>query len=68
MTDNLFPNPNCYRLRQLAKESKKQVNEICKDKFASLSDRLKKHVDAVSLDSHPSANGILGIYYIKKNG
>ncbi|KAI8149180.1 histidine phosphatase superfamily [Fennellomyces sp. T-0311] len=59
VTDNLFPNPNCYRLRQLAKESKKEVNEICKDKFASLTDRLKKHVDSVSLDSHPSANGIL---------
>ena len=60
----MFPNPNCYRLRQLAKESKEEVNEICKDKFESLSRRLKKYVDTVSLDSHPSANGIMGKFII----
>ncbi|KAG2225334.1 hypothetical protein INT45_005578, partial [Circinella minor] len=59
VTDNLFPNRNCYRLRQLDKESKKEVNEIYKDKFKSLSERLKKYVNSVSLDSHPSANGIM---------
>ncbi|KAI9492688.1 histidine phosphatase superfamily [Zychaea mexicana] len=59
VVENMFPNPNCYRLRQLAKEFKKEVDEKCKDKFESLTERLKNHVDSVSLDSHPSANGIL---------
>lgn len=31
-----------------------------KDLSASLSDRLKKYVDHVSLESHPSANGVFG--------
>ncbi|ORY98625.1 histidine phosphatase superfamily [Syncephalastrum racemosum] len=57
--DNLFPNPNCYRLRQLAKDFHKQVSEMCADQFKSLSKRLNKYVDEVSLESHPSANGIL---------
>jgi acid phosphatase len=56
----MFPNPNCYRLRKLAKEFNKTVSDMMKDKFKSLSKRLSNYVDSVSLDSHPSANGILG--------
>lgn len=56
----MFPNPNCYRLRLLAKEFNKTVADMLKDEFKSLSKRLAKYVDRVSLDSHPSANGILG--------
>ncbi|KAI9322615.1 histidine phosphatase superfamily [Dichotomocladium elegans] len=59
MSENLYMNPYCYRLREITKESRKQVNELCKEKFASLSEKLKNYVDGVSLDSHPSANGIL---------
>jgi acid phosphatase len=55
----MFPNPNCYRLRMLAKEFNKTVAEMLEDEFKSLSKRLAKYVDHVSLNSHPSANGIL---------
>lgn len=55
----MFPNPNCYRLRKLAKEFNKTVSDMMQDKFKSLSKRLSHYVDHVSLDSHPSANGIL---------
>ncbi|KAF7731246.1 hypothetical protein EC973_000662 [Apophysomyces ossiformis] len=57
--DNMFPNPNCNRLRQLAKEFKHTVAEMCADQMTSISERLKNHVKEVSLDSHPSANGIM---------
>ncbi|KAG0168619.1 hypothetical protein DFQ28_005104 [Apophysomyces sp. BC1034] len=57
--DNMFPNPNCHRLRQLAKEFTKTVAEMCADDLRSISERLKNYVNEVSLDSHPSANGIL---------
>lgn len=60
ISDNLFPNPHCYRLRELAKQFNGEVAEMFKEKLASISDRLKNHVKNVSLDSHPSANGILG--------
>jgi acid phosphatase len=56
----MFPNPNCYKLRLLAKQFNKTVSNMMQDKFESLSIRLKNYVDDVSLDSHPSANGILG--------
>lgn len=56
----MFPNPNCYRLRLLAKEFTKTVSNMMQDKFKSLSKRLSPYVSSVSLDSHPSANGILG--------
>lgn len=58
--DLMFPNPNCYRLRMLSKEFKKTVSDMMQDKFKSLSQKLEKYVSSVSLDSHPSANGILG--------
>lgn len=58
--DIMFPNPNCYRLRVLAKEFNKTVSSMMQDKFKSLSKRLGNYVTSVSLDSHPSANGILG--------
>ncbi|KAI9345447.1 histidine phosphatase superfamily [Pilaira anomala] len=57
--DLMFPNPNCYRLRLLAKEFTKTVSNMMQDKFKSLSKRLSPYVSSVSLDSHPSANGIL---------
>lgn len=60
MKDNMFPNPSCYRLRQLSKEARNEVAEENKERFAYLTKRFKKYVDEVSLDSHPSANGILG--------
>lgn len=60
MKDNMFPNPSCYRLRQLSKQSRDEVSEENKERFAYLTKRFKKYVDNVSLDSHPSANGILG--------
>ncbi|CAO3686612.1 unnamed protein product [Rhizopus stolonifer] len=56
--DNMFPNPNCYRLRTLAKEFTKTVSEITKDHCTVLTDKLKNYVQDVSLYSHPSANGI----------
>lgn len=56
----MFPNPNCYKLRVLSKQFNKTVSNMHQDKFKSLSKRLDKYVDGVSLDSHPSANGILG--------
>ncbi|CAO3627275.1 unnamed protein product [Cunninghamella blakesleeana] len=56
--ENMYSNPNCYKLRYMAKEFHKTVADIYKDQFVSLSKRLKKYVDDVSLDSHPSANGI----------
>ncbi|KAJ8657497.1 hypothetical protein O0I10_006799 [Lichtheimia ornata] len=59
MKDNMFPNPSCYRLRQLSKEARNEVAEENKERFAYLTKRFKKYVDEVSLDSHPSANGIL---------
>ncbi|KAI8388547.1 histidine phosphatase superfamily [Radiomyces spectabilis] len=55
----MFPNPNCYRLRQLSKDFTRVVADMSRDKFASLSQRLKAYVDDVSFDSHPSANGLL---------
>ncbi|KAI7888793.1 histidine phosphatase superfamily [Mucor mucedo] len=57
--DLMFPNPNCYRLRKLTKEFNKTVSDMMQDKFKSLSKKLEKYVSGVSLDSHPSANGIL---------
>ncbi|GAA5807255.1 hypothetical protein MFLAVUS_000611 [Mucor flavus] len=57
--DIMFPNPNCYRLRVLAKEFNKTVSSLMQEKFKSLSKRLGNYVTSVSLDSHPSANGIL---------
>jgi acid phosphatase len=45
----------------LTKEFNKTVSDLMQDKFKSLSKRLEKYVTSVSLDSHPSANGILGI-------
>ncbi|OBZ84309.1 putative acid phosphatase SPBC4.06, partial [Choanephora cucurbitarum] len=57
--DLMFPNPNCYRLRALAKEFNKEVARNMHDKMESLSYRLRHHVKDVSLTSHPSANGIL---------
>lgn len=57
--DLMFPNPNCYRLRMLSKQFNKTVSDMFQDKFKSLSKRLEKYVDDVSLQSHPSANGIL---------
>lgn len=56
----MFPNPNCYRLRKLTKEFNKTVSDMMQDKFKSLSKQLEKYVSGVSLDTHPSANGILG--------
>ncbi|ORZ08631.1 histidine phosphatase superfamily [Absidia repens] len=48
----------CLRLRQLSKQFHATVSEMHKDLSTSLSNRLKKHVGHVSLDSHPSANGV----------
>jgi acid phosphatase len=48
----------------LAKEFNKTVADMLKDEFKSLSKRLENYVDHVSLNSHPSANGILGELYI----
>ncbi|KAI7857192.1 histidine phosphatase superfamily [Circinella umbellata] len=59
VTDNMYPNRNCSRLSQLNKESREEVHEIYKEKFKSLSEKLKKYADSVSLYSHPSANGIM---------
>ncbi|CAO3620405.1 unnamed protein product [Cunninghamella echinulata] len=56
--ENMYSNPNCIKLRQMAKEFHKTVGDMYKDQFVSLSNRLKKYVDNVSLDSHPSVNGI----------
>lgn len=58
--DNMFPNPNCYRLRTLAKEFTKTLSELMKDQCKVLSNKLKNYVQDVSLYSHPSANGIFG--------
>ncbi|KAL0091912.1 histidine phosphatase superfamily [Phycomyces blakesleeanus] len=57
--DNMFPNPNCRKLRTLAKEFNKTVSVLCKDELEIVSDQLKPYVDTVSLSSHPSANGVL---------
>ncbi|KAI8644322.1 histidine phosphatase superfamily [Parasitella parasitica] len=57
--DIMFPNPHCYRLRLLSKEFNKTVSLMMQDKFKSLSKRLSNYVSDVSLDSHPSANGVL---------
>ncbi|KAI9478618.1 MAG: histidine phosphatase superfamily [Benjaminiella poitrasii] len=57
--DLMFPNPNCYRLRMLAKEFNRSVSNMCQDKFEALSKRFKNYVEHISLDSHPSANGVL---------
>ncbi|CEP20088.1 hypothetical protein [Parasitella parasitica] len=57
--DIMFPNPHCYRLRQLSKEFNKTVSTMMQDKFKSLSKRLSSYATDVSLDSHPSANGLL---------
>ena len=56
----MFPNPNCIKLRMLSKQFNKTVSTMFQDKFKSLSKRLENFVEDVSLDSHPSANGILG--------
>lgn len=58
--DNMFPNPNCFKLRALAKEFTKTVADMTKDQCKSLAQKLKNYVQDVSLYSHPSANGILG--------
>ncbi|CAO3687545.1 unnamed protein product [Rhizopus microsporus] len=57
--DNMFPNPNCFKLRALAKEFTKTVADMTKDQCKSLAQKLKNYVQDVSLYSHPSANGIL---------
>ncbi|KAI9030950.1 histidine phosphatase superfamily [Phycomyces nitens] len=57
--DNMFPNPNCRKLRTMAKGFKETVSKLCKDDLEIVSDRLKSYVGNVSLYSHPSANGIL---------
>ncbi|KAI8967087.1 histidine phosphatase superfamily [Mycotypha africana] len=57
--DLMFPNPNCQRLRALAKEFNQKVSDMLQDRFKVLSKRFKNYVDEVSLKSHPSANGIL---------
>jgi acid phosphatase len=59
MVDNMFPNPNCYRLRHLSKQFTKTVSNMFQERFIKLSDKLKNYVDGVSLNSHPSANGIM---------
>ncbi|KAI8332391.1 histidine phosphatase superfamily [Chlamydoabsidia padenii] len=56
--ENMYANPSCLRLRQLAKQFQEKVKVMHKDLSVSLTERLKEHVDSVSLDSHPSANGI----------
>ncbi|SAL96061.1 hypothetical protein [Absidia glauca] len=56
--ENMYANPSCLRLRQLAKQFHAQVGDMHKDLCDSLTKRLKKHVDSVSLESHPSANGV----------
>jgi acid phosphatase len=58
--DNMFPNPSCKRLRQLTREFNKTVAEQCKPKLEKISKKMRTYVPEVSLDSHPSANGILG--------
>ncbi|KAI8985872.1 histidine phosphatase superfamily [Pilobolus umbonatus] len=55
----MFPNPNCYKLRNLSRQFQKTVADMMKDELKSISERLKPYVKEVSLDSHPSANGIL---------
>ncbi|ORE15996.1 phosphoglycerate mutase-like protein [Rhizopus microsporus] len=55
----MFPNPNCFKLRALAKEFTKTVADMTKDQCKSLAQKLKNYVQDVSLYSHPSANGIL---------
>ncbi|KAI7862245.1 histidine phosphatase superfamily [Spinellus fusiger] len=57
--DTLFPNPNCHKLRVLAKEFSKRVSQICKEELKGIATRLKPYVEDVSLTSHPSVNGIL---------
>ncbi|KAI8070942.1 phosphoglycerate mutase-like protein [Gongronella butleri] len=57
--ENLYANPSCPRLRQLAKAFHKTVNDMYQDKFKAIAHHLKEYVDDVSLTSHPSANGIL---------
>ncbi|CAO3662946.1 unnamed protein product [Umbelopsis ramanniana] len=57
--DNMFPNPSCKRLRQLTRDFNKTVAEQCKPKLEKISKKMRTYVPEVSLDSHPSANGIL---------
>ncbi|RUP52188.1 hypothetical protein BC936DRAFT_138072 [Jimgerdemannia flammicorona] len=64
--DNLFPNPSCARLRTLAKQFKAVVAADMDEKMKSIAERLKGYVKEVTLDSHPSANGILGTLMVWK--
>ncbi|RCH77776.1 hypothetical protein CU098_000142, partial [Rhizopus stolonifer] len=57
--DLMFPNPMCYKLRSLSKQFTQKVAELTQEQCKSISDRLRDHVEDVSLTSHPSANGIL---------
>ncbi|GAB5592234.1 hypothetical protein Unana1_07134 [Umbelopsis nana] len=57
--DNMFPNPSCKKLRQLTRDFNKIIAEQCAPKLAKISERMRTYVPEVSLDSHPSANGIL---------
>ncbi|CAM0142796.1 hypothetical protein VKS41_002640 [Umbelopsis sp. WA50703] len=57
--DNMFPNPSCKKLRQLTRDFNATVAEQCKPKLEKISERMRTYVPEVSLDSHPSANGIL---------
>ncbi|ORX55726.1 phosphoglycerate mutase-like protein [Hesseltinella vesiculosa] len=56
--ENLFSNRSCTRLGQLNKAFRQAVSDMHQDKFIQLKDLLKEYVDDISLDSHPSANGI----------
>jgi acid phosphatase len=60
IVDNMLPNPFCHRLNHLSREFTKTVSDMLQDKFASLSKRLEKYVPSVSLESHPSSNGLMG--------
>ncbi|RUP52187.1 hypothetical protein BC936DRAFT_138072 [Jimgerdemannia flammicorona] len=64
--DNLFPNPSCARLRTLAKQFKAVVAADMDEKMKSIAERLKGYVKEVTLDSHPSANGILDTIFAAK--
>ncbi|RUS16144.1 histidine phosphatase superfamily [Endogone sp. FLAS-F59071] len=57
--ENIFPQPNCRRLDILAKQFTAAVANEEKARLQSISERLKGIVKEVTLDSHPSANGIL---------
>ncbi|OZJ05205.1 hypothetical protein BZG36_02461 [Bifiguratus adelaidae] len=62
----LYPNPNCKRLRVLAKEFHAAVAKEFDPTFKKAASAWKDFVSEVSLDSHPSASGLLDTIYAAK--